>query len=201
MSQKFGNQFVRKPGHPGTPASQGLPSRPVVLPPKRPEPKPEAAPPPAPEPQKFQVKPGPIRVEIKKPGPTADPNSELSPAQLKARAAQARRLSQRPPFTKIFRWRLPDGVTEQPASVEVAGTFNHWQKIPLMHDGATDTWHVTVPNIPGHRTHHYMIFVNGRPAADQHADGTAVPHGPQEEAAALMTDRGPRVFMLFAQSK
>lgn len=199
MSRDFGNHFIRKPGQPGAPASPGLPSRPVILPPKRTEPKPGPAPAPAPEPAKYQVKPGPIRVEIKK--KTTAEETDLTPAQIKARAAQAKRLSQKPPFTKIFRWRLPDGVTEQPSTVEVAGTFTHWQKVPLMHDGAVDTWHVTISNIPGHRTHHYMIFVNGQPMADRHADGTAVPHGPEEEAVALMTDRGPRVFMLFAHSK
>ncbi|HUA68469.1 MAG TPA: glycogen-binding domain-containing protein [Candidatus Saccharimonadales bacterium] len=104
-------------------------------------------------------------------------------------------------YAKIFRWRLPDGHTEKPAKVEVAGTFNNWQKVPLMRDGVLDAWHVTLHQIPGNRTHHYMLFVDGKPAQDKHCDGLAVPHGPLEEQYALQTIRGPRVFMLFAQTK
>jgi hypothetical protein len=33
------------------------------------------------------------------------------------------------------------------------------------------------------------------------ADGLAIPHGPQEEKHQLMTARGPRLFMLFAQTR
>jgi hypothetical protein len=43
--------------------------------------------------------------------------------------------------------------------------------------------------------------VDGQPIRDQHCDGLAVPHGPQEEQYQLMTDRGPRVLMLFSQAK
>lgn len=46
-----------------------------------------------------------------------------------------------------------------------------------------------------------MLFVDGKPAQDKHCDGLAVPHGAQEEHCALQTARGPRVFMLFAQTK
>lgn len=110
--------------------------------------------------------------------------------------------SDRPPtFSKVFRWRLPDGQTREPASVEIVGSFTHWQKVPLNRDGALDAWHVTIHHIPGHRTHHYMFLVDGKPSPDKHCDGLAVPTGPQEEQYQLQTDRGPRVFMLFAQTK
>lgn len=203
MSKEFGNHFVRKSGQPAAPAHPGLPSRPVILPPKRVEPKPAPAPEPAaeaaPEPKKFQVKPGPIRVEIKKKG--AAQEEELTPAQIRARAAQTKRLTARPPFTRIFRWQLPEGRTQPPALVEVAGTFNNWQKIPLAHDDVSGFWHVTVDNIPGHRTHHYMLFVDGMPATDKFADGTAEAQTPQEEAVAVSTPRGPRVYILFARAR
>ncbi|HSU52690.1 MAG TPA: hypothetical protein VLT36_01375, partial [Candidatus Dormibacteraeota bacterium] len=104
-------------------------------------------------------------------------------------------------YSKVFRWRLPDGHTKPPASVEVAGSFNHWQKLPLNRDGELDAWHVTVQHIEGHRTHHYMLFVDGQPIYDKGCDGLAVPSGPQEESFALKTDRGLRVLMLFAQTK
>jgi Glycogen recognition site of AMP-activated protein kinase len=104
-------------------------------------------------------------------------------------------------FSKVFRWRLPDGETHEPASVEIVGSFTHWQKVPLMRDSALDAWHTTVHHIPGNRTHHYMFLVDGKPTYDKTCDGLAVPHGPNEEQYQMMTDRGPRVFMLFAQTK
>jgi hypothetical protein len=41
-----------------------------------------------------------------------------------------------PSFSKVFRWRLPDGLTDPPTSVEVVGTFTQWQKVPLVRDSA-----------------------------------------------------------------
>jgi hypothetical protein len=104
-------------------------------------------------------------------------------------------------YSKVFRWRLPDGQTQAPATVEVVGSFTHWQKVPLGRDSELDAWHVTIHHIPGNRTHHYMLLVDGKPVPDKHADGMAVPHGPQEEQYQLMTARGGRVFMLYAQTK
>ncbi len=104
-------------------------------------------------------------------------------------------------FSKVFRWRLPDGQTHDPASVEVAGSFTHWQKVALMRDGVLDAWHVTLHHIQGNRTHHYVLLVDGKPTFDKTCDGLAVPHGPDEERYQLMTDKGPRVMMLFAQTK
>ena len=71
----------------------------------------------------------------------------------------------------------------------------------MQRDSVLDAWHTTIHHVPGHRTHHYMFLVDGQPAYDKHADGLAIPHGPQEEQYQLQTDRGPRVFMLFAQTK
>jgi hypothetical protein len=104
-------------------------------------------------------------------------------------------------YSKVFRWRLPDGQSDAPTSVELVGSFTHWQKVPLQRDSEVDAWHVTIHHIPGNRTHHYMLLVDGKPVQDKHADGMAVPHGPQEEQYQLMTARGGRVFMLYAQTK
>ena len=46
-----------------------------------------------------------------------------------------------------------------------------------------------------------MLLVDGLPAQDKNCDGLAIPHGPQEQQYALTTPRGPRLFMLFAQTK
>ena len=106
-----------------------------------------------------------------------------------------------PTYSKVFRWRRPEGQTQEPARVEIAGTFTQWQKVPLLHDGKVDSWHATIHQIPGNKTHHYMLFVDGEPAIDQHCDGYAIPQGPHEEQFSIQTARGPRVFMLFAQTK
>jgi len=104
-------------------------------------------------------------------------------------------------FSKVFRWCPPDGQTQSPAMVEVAGTFTHWQKVPLIHDGAVGAWHVTLHHLQGNRTHHYMLLVDGKPAYDKTCDGLAIPQGAVEESFAIKTDRGLRLFMLFAQTK
>jgi hypothetical protein len=104
-------------------------------------------------------------------------------------------------FTKVFRWHLPDGQTQEPATVEIAGTFTNWQKVPLLHDSVQGGWHLTLHHLASNRTHHYMLMADGQPVRDKHCDGLAIPHGPQEEQFAMATARGPRVFMLFAQTK
>jgi hypothetical protein len=104
-------------------------------------------------------------------------------------------------FSKVFRWRLPDGHTREPVSVEVVGSFTNWEKVPLTRDSARDAWQVMLHDIQNHRTHRYMILVDGKPAYDKYNDGLASPQGPEEEQYQIMTDKGPRVFMLFAQAK
>ena len=81
----------------------------------------------------------------------------------------------KPTFTKIFRWRLPDGQTRAPAAVEIVGTFTGWQKVPLIPDGMLGAWQVTIPQIQSNRTHHYMLLVDGKPVYDKDCDGVAVP--------------------------
>ncbi|MGA3284051.1 MAG: glycogen-binding domain-containing protein [Verrucomicrobiota bacterium] len=104
-------------------------------------------------------------------------------------------------FTKIFRWRLPAGQKQEPATVEVVGTFTKWQKVPLVRDDARRTWQVTLHDVPCNRTHRYMLLVDGKPVRDEHCDGLAIPSNSQEAQYQLMTTRGPRVLMLFAQTK
>jgi hypothetical protein len=104
-------------------------------------------------------------------------------------------------FSKVFRWRLPEGRTREPASVEVVGSFTNWEKVPLTRDDAHDAWQVMLQDIRNHHTHRYMILVDGKPAYDKYNDGLAFPQGPKEERYQIMTDKGPRVFMLFAQAK
>jgi hypothetical protein len=135
----------------------------------------------------------------RKPGPKSGPVIPEPPSAVSALKRQNG--DRRPTFSKVFRWRMPDGQTAPPHSVEVVGSFTHWQKMPLTRDSAMDAWHVTFHNILGNRTHHYMLLVDGKPTHDKTCDGIAVPHGPDEERFQIMTERGPRVFMLFAQTK
>jgi hypothetical protein len=107
----------------------------------------------------------------------------------------------KPTYVKVFRWRLPEGRTQEPVTVEIVGTFTNWQRVPFTRDSKEDAWQVTIPHVPAHKMHHYMLLVDGQPAHDKNSDGLAVPHGAQEQQYQLMTDRGPRLFMLFAQSK
>jgi hypothetical protein len=104
-------------------------------------------------------------------------------------------------FSKVFRWRLPNGHADAPLSVEVVGSFSQWQKVPLARDSVLDAWHVTLHQIQGNKTHHYMLLIDGKPTYDASCDGIAVARGPDEERYQLITDKGPRVFMLFAQTK
>lgn len=106
----------------------------------------------------------------------------------------------RPTYPKVFRYKVPEGAA-QPNTVEVTGTFNDWRRVPMQFDTKTHSWHVNVTEIPGNKTHHYMLLVDGKPTQDTHCDGLAMPQGFQEEQYAIQTARGPRVFMLFAQTK
>ena len=107
----------------------------------------------------------------------------------------------KPVYSKVFRWTPPAELVEQPQTVEVVGTMTDWRRIPLLHDSKTRSWHAMLQNIPGNKTHHYMLLLDGKPAQDKNCDGLAMPQGAQEELYAISTPRGPRVFMLFAQTK
>ena len=129
---------------------------------------------------------------------SSPPARELTtPSSVLARNAGERR----PTYAKVFRWQLPAGQTAGPQTVEIIGSFTDWQQVPLLRASGRDAWEATVPDIAGHRTHHYMLLVDGLPAQDKNCDGLAIPHGPQEQQYALTTPRGPRLFMLFAQTK
>ena len=106
-----------------------------------------------------------------------------------------------PAYTKVFRYRLPDGQMRDPSRVEVIGSFTHWQRVPLTRDCKIGAWHAMLHHIPGHRTHHYMLLVDDVPTYDKGCDGYAIPHGPHEEQYQIMTEQGPRLLMLFAQTK
>lgn len=86
-------------------------------------------------------------------------------------------------------------------SVEIVGSFTRWQTVSLTHDPVQNTWSITINGIPGKRTHHYMLLVDGKPVFDPACDGFALPQGFDEEQFALPTEKGPRVLMLFSQTK
>ncbi len=88
-----------------------------------------------------------------------------------------------------------------PVRVEVAGSFNGWQRAAMKRDRISGLWQVTLHDIPANRTHKYMLLVNGRPVKDPHADGLAVPQTAEETQHQLVTPRGSRVFMLASQTK
>lgn len=104
-------------------------------------------------------------------------------------------------YSKVFRFRLPDGQIKEPNTVEIAGSFTDWKRVSMTRDSVLGAWTATVHHIEGNRTHHYMLLVDGEPAYDRNCDGLAVPSGGQEERYALNTEKGPRVFMLFGQAK
>jgi hypothetical protein len=100
-------------------------------------------------------------------------------------------------FSKIFRWQSSNGHT--PFKVEVAGTFTHWKKLALQRE-ISGGWQLTLHQIPGNRTHHFMFFADDQPVQGQ-SDGLAIPQGSEEAQYAITTARGLRVFMLFSQTK
>jgi hypothetical protein len=140
---------------------------------------------------------------LKKPSHKHEPTHEPRVPEPVVRSALGGKApaAPKPTYAKIFRWRLPDGRTQEPVTVEIVGTFTNWQKVPLTRDHQANGWQVIIPDVPAHKTHHYMLLVDGQPANDKNSDGLAVPHGPQEKQYQLMTSRGPRLFMLFAQTK
>jgi hypothetical protein len=104
-------------------------------------------------------------------------------------------------FSKAFRWQPAKPEDPPPASVAIAGTFTDWKPVALSLERATNVWQVMLHNIPGNCTHHYMLLVDGQPASHKHSDGLAAPATEQEKQFALPTARGPRVFMLFSNTK
>ena len=139
------------------------------------------------------------------PGASGKPQGKTTPAMREQRVTMARPAAAAPSqgavFSKVLRYRLPDGQTDEPTTVEVVGSFNNWERVPLQRDGKLDSWHATIHHIPGNKTHHYMLLIDGKPTLDPASDGLAVPHGPEEDRYAVTTARGPRVLMMFAMTK
>lgn len=112
-----------------------------------------------------------------------------------------RKLSAGSTFAKVFRWQATAARPAPPASVELAGSFTDWQRRPFTYDERANTWQLTLADIPGHRTHRYVLLIDGLPEPDKNCDGLAVPEGETETWYQFMTARGPRVCLLFAQTK
>ena len=104
-------------------------------------------------------------------------------------------------FTKVFRWPVPAGQTPSPATVEVAGTFSEWRKLPLIYDRPSKSWQLIQRDIPGNHTHRYVFLVDGKPAYDKTCDGLAAPESPKEAQWQIDTPKGPRVMLLFSQTR
>lgn len=135
-------------------------------------------------------------------GGTQPKSTQIDPKSGFASPAIQRAGAERQPtYSKVFRWVLPDGATEEPTLVEVVGSFTGWQTVPLLRDPRVKTWHTTIQDIPGNRTHHYMLLVDGAPTMDAGCDGYALPQDETEDRFAIQTARGRRLFMLFAQTK
>ena len=104
-------------------------------------------------------------------------------------------------FTKMFRWPVPADQQPLPTTVEIVGSFTNWQKLSLVYDKVTRTWQVALHNVPGNQTHRYVLLVDGKPSYDKTCDGLTVPEGPDETKWQIATPRGPRVMLLFSQTK
>jgi hypothetical protein len=113
----------------------------------------------------------------------------------------ARRQDPRDTYARIFRWRPCPKFSGEATSVEIVGSFTNWQTVSLTHDPIQGTWTATIQGIAGKRTHHYMLLVNGEPVHDPTCDGFAEPMSFEEEQYALRTVKGPRVLILFSQTK
>jgi hypothetical protein len=113
----------------------------------------------------------------------------------------SRRQDPRDTYARIFRWKPPVDANERPLRVEIVGSFTRWQTVSLTHDAVQNAWTITIDGIPGKKTHHYMLLIDGKPVFDPACDGFAFPQGFDEEQFALPTEKGPRVLMLFSQTK
>ena len=73
--------------------------------------------------------------------------------------------------------------------------------VAMTREAVTNSWQLTLHDIPGNQTHRYTLLVNGEPAYDKHCDGFAVPERFEEQQYQIVTQRGPRIFLLFSQTK
>jgi hypothetical protein len=130
---------------------------------------------------------------------TKRPEARVAPEVL--HQPEVEQCGQRFGFTKMFRWPVPAGGTSPPTTVEIVGSFTGWQAVPLAYDKATNTWQTALDNIESNHTHRYVILVDGKPSYDKTCDGLAAPECTEEAKWQIETPRGPRVMLLFAQTK
>jgi len=114
---------------------------------------------------------------------------------------EAEKHEQRTGFAKVFRWPVPAEQTPQPKAVEVIGSFSGWRKVPLSYDPPSRTWQVILNDIEGNRTHRYVMLVDGKSSYDKTCDGLVAPQSPEETKWGIVTPRGSRVLLMFAQTK
>jgi len=114
---------------------------------------------------------------------------------------EAEKHEQRTGFTKVFRWPVPAGQTPPPTAVEVVGSFSGWRKVPLSYDPPSRTWQLILNDVESNRTHRYVILVDGKPSYDKTCDGLAAPQTPEEAKWQIATPKGPRIMLLFSQTK
>ena len=131
----------------------------------------------------------------------ASPAVRSSLPQSSSASQSRRRPDPRDTYARIFRWKPAAEVSEHPLRVEIVGSFTRWQTVSLTHDAVQNAWTITIDGIPGKKTHHYMLLIDGQPVFDPACDGFALPQGFDEEQFALPTEKGPRVLMLFSQTK
>ncbi len=117
------------------------------------------------------------------------------------RRSEAGKHEQRTRLTKVFRWPVPAGQTPPPTRVEVVGSFSGWRKLPLNYDPPSRTWQLMLNDIEGNRTHRYVILVDGKPSYDKTCDGLTAPQTPEEVNCPIATPKGPRIMLLFSQTK
>ena len=132
---------------------------------------------------------------------TATTRPETSEAPKAYTQPEAEQREERFGFTKVFRWPVPAEQTPSPTTVEVAGSFSEWNRIPLSYNSPSRTWRLIQRGIPGNHTHRYVILVDGKPSYDKTCDGLTAPLSPQERKWQIETPRGPRVMLLFSQTK
>src|SRR6185369_1293262 len=114
---------------------------------------------------------------------------------------EAGKREQRTGFAKVFRWPVPAEQTPQPKAVEVIGSFSGWRKVPLSYDPPSRTWQVILNDIEGNRTHRYVMLVDGKSSYDKTCDGLVAPQSPEETKWGIVTPRGSRILLMFAQTK
>ena len=118
-----------------------------------------------------------------------------------SRHCEPEKRAQRTGFTKVFRWPVPAAQTPPPTAVEVVGSFSGWQKVPLSYDPPSKTWQLILNDVESNRTHRYVILVDGKPSYDKTCDGLAAPQTDDDAKWQIATPKGPRIMLLFSQTK